>query len=54
MYLKWKEFSSLCIVSNKTIKNMDVFHEYCNKNKATQFNLLTLIAVCVLSLSLYD
>jgi hypothetical protein len=64
MYLKWKEFSSSCIVSNKTIKefssscrvsnktikNMDVFHGYCNKGKAMQFSLLTWIAVCVLSL----
>jgi hypothetical protein len=41
MYLKWKGFGSSCIVTNKTIKNMDVFDEYCNKNKAIQFNLLT-------------
>jgi len=33
MYLKWKEFSSSCIVSNKTIKNMYVFHEYAIKTK---------------------
>jgi len=33
---------------------MDVFHEYCNKNKAMQFNLLTWIAVCELNLSVYE
>jgi hypothetical protein len=33
MYLKWKEFGSSCIVTNKTIKNWDVFHEYCDEEQ---------------------